>query len=419
MNRKGSAAVMKDDRFSAENILTIPNLLSLFRILLIPVILWLYCGRKQYAATIAVITISGASDIIDGKIARKFHMVSDVGKVLDPIADKLTQAALVICLIARYPWMWGLLALFAVKECLMLLWGYWTLKSTDTINSAKWYGKLSTVVLYAVMMILIFFVDIPEAGANALILLCGGGMLLSLILYGRFYHGILDQAPSASKQQKTLPTARNAVLVLIWAGIIAVCFVHRNELSAEGIARYTPRNPWLAAMVMLALFALKSLSIVIYSGLLYAANGILFPLPAAIVLNLIGTVIMVSLPYRIGRRTGASAVDEIRAKYPKAEAIHNLRAKNDFLFSFLVRMVRLPSDVASLYMGAVHVEYKKYLLGSLLGMLPHTITFPIMGMSIRDIRSPKFLISLCAEIAYILVTSAVYALYRKKNQTEQ
>ena len=99
--------------------------------------------------------------------------------------------------------------------------------------------------------------------------------------------------------------------------------------------------------------------------------------------------------------------------------IHSLRAKNDFLFSFLVRMVRLPSDVASLYMGAVHVEYKKYLLGSLLGMLPHTITYPIMGMSIQDIRSPQFIISLCAEIAYILVTYAVYKRYRKKNMDDQ
>lgn len=190
-------------------------------------------------------------------------------------------------------------------------------------------------------------------------------------------------------------------------------------MSAEEIARYTPKNPWLAVIVMLALFALKSLSIVIYSGLLYAANGILFPLPAAIVLNLIGTVIMVSLPYWIGRRNGASAVDEIRKKYPKAEVIHDLRAKNDLLFSFLVRMIRLPCDVASLYMGAVHVEYKKYLLGSLLGMLPHAITYPIMGMSIQDIRSPKFVISLCAELAYILITSAVYTVYRKRNQVSK
>ena len=410
---------MKNPRFSAKNILTIPNLISLFRILLIPLIIWLYCGKKQYTATIAVIVISGASDIIDGKIARKFHMVSDVGKVLDPIADKLTQVTLVICLTARYPWMWALLALFAVKECLMLLWGYLTLKSTDTINSAKWYVKLSTVVLYAVMMILILFVDIPEAGAKALMLLCGGVMLLSLVMYGRFYHAILDQAPPGSVPQQALRTARNIVLGLIWAGIIAICFLHRKELSAEGIARYTPGNPWLASIVMLALFALKSLSIVIYSGLLYAANGILFPLPVAILLNLIGTVIMVSLPYQIGRRAGASAVEDIRAKHPKTEAIYDLRAKNDFLFSFLVRMVRLPSDVASLYMGAVHVEYKKYLLGSLLGLFPHTITFPIMGMSIRDIRSPRFMISLCAEIAYILITYAVYTQYRKKNMEGQ
>ena len=410
---------MQNKRLKKENVLTIPNLLSLVRILLIPIIIWLYCAQKAYMHTFIVIAISGFTDIIDGKIARKFDMVSDVGKVLDPIADKLTQAALVICLIARYPWMWAILALFAVKECLMLLWGYLTLKSTDTINGAKWYGKLSTVVLYAVMMILVLFVDIPQAIATALMLLCGGIMLLSLIMYGRFYHAILDQAPSGSQQQKTLRTARNVVLGLIWVGIIVILFIHRKELSAEGIARYTPKNPWLAAIVMLALFALKSLSIVIYSGLLYAANGILFPLPVAIVLNLIGTVIMVSLPYLIGRRTGASVVDEIRAKYPKAEAIHDLRAKNDFLFAFLVRMVRMPSDVASLYMGAVHVEYKKYLLGSLLGMLPHTITYPIIGMSIRDIRSPQFIISLCAEIAYILVTSAVYTLYRKKNQSDQ
>ena len=117
-----------------ESILTIPNLLSLIRILLIPFIIWLYCAQKAYLCTIIVIALSGFTDIIDGKIARKFNMVSDVGKVLDPVADKLTQATLVICLTARYPWMWALLALFAVKECLMLLWGYLTLKITDTIH---------------------------------------------------------------------------------------------------------------------------------------------------------------------------------------------------------------------------------------------------------------------------------------------
>ena len=85
---------MENKRFSKNAILTIPNLISLFRILLIPLIIWLYCGKKQYAATIAVVAISGVSDIIDGKIARKFNMVSDVGKVLDPIADAIFDSLL-------------------------------------------------------------------------------------------------------------------------------------------------------------------------------------------------------------------------------------------------------------------------------------------------------------------------------------
>lgn len=224
----------------------------------------------------------------------------------------------------------------------------------------------------------------------------------------------LTQPPVGNPPRKAWGTVRNILLGLIWVGILVICFVHRKDLSPEEIARFTPENRWLAAVVMLGLFALKSLSIVVYSGLLYAASGLLFPLPAAIMLNLMGTVIMVSLPYRVGRRMGASAVESIRAKYPKTEAIHNLREGNDFLFAFLTRMVRLPSDVVSLYMGAIQVEYKKYLLGSLLGLLPHMITFPIMGMNIGKIHSPGFVLSLSAEIAYVLITSAVYARHRSR-----
>ena len=76
--------------FKKENVLTIPNLLSLFRLLLIPVIVWLYCVRQDYRWTIVALAVSGLSDILDGIIARKFNMVSDLGKILDPCADKLT-----------------------------------------------------------------------------------------------------------------------------------------------------------------------------------------------------------------------------------------------------------------------------------------------------------------------------------------
>jgi len=410
---------MRSQRLKKEYVLTIPNLLSLFRILLIPLIVWLYCGPKYYKATIAAIVISGATDIIDGKIARKFNMVSDVGKVLDPVADKLTQVALVICLLDRYRWMWALLILFVVKEGLMVWWGYLTLKLTDAVNSARWYGKVSTAVLYAVMMILIFFVDIPETAARILIFFCGAVMLMSLILYGRFYRSILKKSISNQKHQKVTVAVLKIILVLVWTAIILFCFLHRNSISVSGILRYTPHNLWMAAIVMLTIFALKSLSIIIYSGILYTANGMLFPIPIAITLNLFGTVIMLSLPYYIGRKTGTSTVNYIKAKYPKAEALHELRAQNDLFFSFIIRIIGLlPYDIVSLYMGAVNVEYRKYILGGLLGTLPPMITFPIMGMSITDIHSPQFLIAFGVELAFAVFSTMSYVIYWKRHRQD-
>lgn len=207
-------------------------------------------------------------------------------------------------------------------------------------------------------------------------------------------------------------------LVLIWAGILLVCVWNRDKITAESIASYAPENLLLAAVGMLALFALKSLSVVIYSGLLYVVGGILFPLPIAVLVNLFGGAVMVSLPYCIGRKTGRTAVEDILRKYPKAENLRQLRSENDFLFAFLVRVIgRLPSDVVSLYMGAIGIRYGKYLLGSLLGMLPHMITFPIMGTCITDPGSPAFLISLCAELVFVACSLGAYGVHKRRTKT--
>lgn len=214
-------------------------------------------------------------------------------------------------------------------------------------------------------------------------------------------------------RRKKLLKAGKIALVLIWAGIIAVCFMNRDSVSVEGILQYTPDNPFLAGLVLLLLFALKSVSIVIYSGILYVVSGILFPLPAAICINLLGSVIMLTLPYLIGRKTGTAVIRQIRAKYPKTEKLRDLRKKNDVFFCFIARIMRIPSDVVSLYMGAIEVDYKKYLLGSMLGTVPHTITYPIIGMNVSDISSPQFIGAVCAEVVYFAVTTILYFRYRK------
>lgn len=177
--------------FNKKEILTIPNMLSMFRIALIPAIVLLYSKFKYYYAAVGVIILSGLSDIVDGFIARKYNMVSDFGKILDPVADKLTQAALIICLLSRFKLMWALIAVFALREIMMIIMGIVTIKKSDEVNSAQWYGKVNTVVLYAVMMILILFPGIPDLAANIMICVCGAMIILSLVLYARFYFSFL------------------------------------------------------------------------------------------------------------------------------------------------------------------------------------------------------------------------------------
>lgn len=157
---------------------------------------------------------------------------------------------------------------------------------------------------------------------------------------------------------------------------------------------YAPRQPVLAAAMLWALFAVKSLSIFLYSGLLYAASGILFPLPVAIAVNIAGTAVMVSIPYWLGKKLGSQAVQYILHRFPKSAMLHDLRGGSDFFFVLIVRLLGiLSADVVSGYMGAVGVRYKDYLPACLLGFLSACTLFPIMGMSLSDIRSPQFLIA--------------------------
>lgn len=209
------------------------------------------------------------------------------------------------------------------------------------------------------------------------------------------------------------------ILLCVWLVILAVCLVNRDRFSVDGVLRYSPRNPLLAAVFMLLLFALKSLSVFIFSGILFAANGILFPLPAAIALNVLGAAVMVSLPYWLGRRLGKDAVDSVIAKYPKAEALRRMRTGRELSLSFITRAINiLPSDILSLYMGATGINYPKYLAGSILGMLLSLITFPIMGMNITEPTSPWFWASIVIQVLVSAVFIGGYWVYYRKKRRE-
>lgn len=209
------------------------------------------------------------------------------------------------------------------------------------------------------------------------------------------------------------------ILILVWVALLLFCLLNKDRFTVDGVLSYTPENAVLSAAFMMFLFALKSISVFIFSGILFAANGILFPLPAAILLNVLGAAVMVSLPYWLGRRLGGDVVGRIVEKYPKAAAFRQLQTGHELLFSFIARAVNiLPSDIVSLYMGAMGISYRKYLPGSILGMLLSLITFPIMGMNIANPGSPTFLWSIGIQAAVSAVSIGGFWLVRRKKKDQ-
>lgn len=200
-------SVMTKDMPLRKQIFSIPNMMGYFRILLIPIIAWRYLTAEtisDYCIAALIIGISGITDFLDGFVARKFHMVTQLGKAVDPIADKLTQGAVVISLSFHFPWMTALVVLFVVKEGFMGIMGLIMLKKGKMLDGAMWFGKVCTAVLYGVMFLLILFPQIPMKAANILIVLCSGLMLLSLLFYIPVFYRMYQATKQGKKRETTV-----------------------------------------------------------------------------------------------------------------------------------------------------------------------------------------------------------------------
>lgn len=169
-----------------EKFFTIPNILSIFRIVLIPFIVWSYTLDRHYFM-FALIVLSAFTDIIDGIIARKFNMVTAVGKALDPVADKLTLLALLItmCDYINSPPIFVLCGIFIVKEIIMGIEGIAIIKVTGTTYSANAIGKAATVALYINILIHILWEGIPSGVSAFIIGMSIAFVCASLVVYTR------------------------------------------------------------------------------------------------------------------------------------------------------------------------------------------------------------------------------------------
>lgn len=174
-----------------KDLLTIPNLLSLFRLVLIPVYMVIYLNAQElvdYFIAAAILAVSCLTDAIDGKIARHFNMISTIGKILDPVADKATQFTLILCLAIRYPVLWTLVCLFVVKESFQLIAGFLTLRKGQMLTGALLSGKICTTILFVSLIVLVLIPDLDQSVVYVITAVDCLSMLIAFLGYARTYY---------------------------------------------------------------------------------------------------------------------------------------------------------------------------------------------------------------------------------------
>ncbi len=175
-----------------KEIWTIPNLLCIFRILLIPVYLSIYLhadSREDYTAAAVILAVSCLTDMVDGKIARKFNMITNLGKLLDPIADKLTQLALMICLSLDRKALRVLLVMFLIKEFFQFFAMIGALRNGKALDGALMSGKISTTVLFTSLIVMVLLPGLSEKTTNIITGVCLVFLMIAFADYVRAYFG--------------------------------------------------------------------------------------------------------------------------------------------------------------------------------------------------------------------------------------
>ena len=186
-----------------KEVLTIPNLLSLFRLVLIPVYVVIYLNATstmEYILAGSILAASCLTDMVDGQIARHFNMISTVGKVLDPVADKATQFALTLCLSLKYPALQPVLVLFVIKESFQLIAMIVSYRHGKVLPGALLPGKVCTVVLFVSLIAMVLFPKMSPGLVNTIAVMDAAFLGISFVSYILAYYGKHSKVEDVNKE---------------------------------------------------------------------------------------------------------------------------------------------------------------------------------------------------------------------------
>ena len=204
---------------------------------------------------------------------------------------------------------------------------------------------------------------------------------------------------------------------LIMIGIMAIVYLTvLRKLTFDQLLAYTPEEPIAAALIILLMYALKSLSFFFPMAIIAAVCGAILPIYISIPVNLAGIIIMATVPYSIGRFSLTHGGSEpIKIKNEKLIKIRSLISDNRFFSSFFLRIISvLPYDIVSLSLGRMGFSYKSYIAGTFLGTAPGIILTTIMGSAITEPWSAEFIIAVSTDVVLSGVSILIYRIKKRR-----
>lgn len=204
---------------------------------------------------------------------------------------------------------------------------------------------------------------------------------------------------------------------LALAGVLITVFVVKNGPSAISVlVERSSEKPWLTLFAFMALFLLKSVSFGLPFAVLYIGVGSVYPLGWALLINIVGIVVNMQIPYFLGRYMGDSYVQRLIARYPVLYRFESFSKRSSLLFSFTVKFIgKIPHEITNTLLGSLKIPYIPYIVGGILGLAPTMVATTMVGNNITEPGSPAFILSLVAIIVLIIISLVLFRRFENKS----
>lgn len=215
------------------------------------------------------------------------------------------------------------------------------------------------------------------------------------------------------KEKKIMIWLRFLPLIMI-AVFAIILLITGKSFNVDTVLSFIPQNTILAIAIILMMYAAKSMSFLLPIVVLYVAVGALFEPFTAIIVNAVGTIICIGIPYWVGYFSGAGYAGKLLNKYPKVKTVVDKLYENEWFMSYFLRVISfLPGEIISIYLGSIRIPYHKYLIAGFFGVLPSIITTTLIGISITDPTSPMFIFSVVLTIVLSIASIVFYRILQK------